>query len=64
VVGNSQIYQNAAHVLMAQGPFAGVSLDTFDGEGTMTISGMFSVNGSAGTVTHCVARKQFPQNED
>ncbi|HLJ77714.1 MAG TPA: hypothetical protein VKT75_09880 [Acidobacteriaceae bacterium] len=64
MVGNSQIYQNAAHVLMAAGPFAGVNLDTFDGKGKMTISGMSSVNVSAGTVIHCVARKQFPQNED
>ena len=49
---------------MAAGPFAGVNLDTFDGKGKMTISGMSSVNGSAGTVIHCVAWKQFPQNED
>ena len=99
--------------IVGLGPFAGVNVDTFDGKGKMTISGMSSVNGSVspgvetgtytvnpdctgtytvsdsfgdtfdgffvigdggnelrivitdpGTVINCVARKQFPENDD
>lgn len=99
--------------IVGVGPFAGVNLDTFDGKGKMTSSGMSSVDGSVsagvasgtytvnpdctgiytltdpagdtfdaffvidqggnelqivitdpGTVIHCVARKQFPENDD
>lgn len=32
--------------IVGAGPFAGVNLDTFDGKGNLTISGMSSLNGS------------------
>ncbi len=32
--------------IVGVGPFAGVNLDTFDGKGNITISGMSSLNGS------------------
>jgi hypothetical protein len=99
--------------IVGAGPFAGVNLDTFDGKGALTVSGMSSVNGSIspfaatgtytvnrdctgtysvsdafgdtfnayfvideggnelqivitnpGTVINCIARKQFPEDED
>jgi hypothetical protein len=98
--------------IVGVGPFAGVNLDTFDGNGKLTISGISSLNGSVsagvetgtyhvnpdctgtytvtgggltvdaffvidqggnelqivitdpGTVINCVARKQFPKDDD
>ncbi len=99
--------------IIGVGPFAGVNVDTFDGKGHISISGMSSLNGSVfpgaesgaytvssdctgtysvkdsennvynayfvidqsgnelqilitnpGTVIHCLARKQFPDDED
>lgn len=99
-------------VIVGVGPFAGVNVDSFDGDGSLTISGISSVNGSVfpgvesgtyqvnadctgtytvsgggitvdaffvidsagkelkivitdpGNVITCVARKQFPDNDD
>ncbi|MFZ0393380.1 MAG: hypothetical protein WCF17_00735 [Terracidiphilus sp.] len=37
--------------IVGLGPFAGVNLDTFNGKGKLTISGISSVNGSVGAGT-------------
>ncbi len=36
--------------IIGAGLFAGVNLDTFDGKGNLTVSGMSSVNGSVSAV--------------
>jgi hypothetical protein len=98
--------------IVGVGPFAGVNVDSFDGKGNLTISGVSSLNGSvspgvetgtyqvnpdctgtytvtgggltidaffvidqggnelqivitdSGTVINCIARKQFPEQQD